>query len=158
MIKKLLLFTVLFGMFFQINVFAGGDVASPSSSDTPKTIEPEICWAWARDKINCSEFKIDTENFSPWSKKILNKAKEGWWSTVESANAILWTIIKNLIVVFWALSLLMMTIGGWMMIFHAGQESILTRWKWIFVWWVASLAIALSSWLVVKIVSYVLYK
>jgi len=153
MIKKLLLILILFGMFFQINVFAEWETAT----ETPSHEEPEICWAWARDKINCSKFVIETDNFSPGSKKILNKAQEGWWDTVKSANAILWTIIKNLIVVFWVLSLLMMTIGWWMMIFHAGQESILTRWKWIFVWWVASLAIWLSAGLIVKIVSYVLY-
>jgi len=156
MIKKILLILILFGIFFQINVFAE-DWWQASSDKWITHEEPEICWAGARDKINCSKFTINTENFSPGSKKILKKAQDGWWNTVESANAILWTIIKNLIVIFWALSLLMMTIGWWMMIFHAGQESILTRWKWIFVWWAASLAIWLSAGLIVKIVSYVLY-
>jgi len=128
-----------------------------AKKNAKKTEEPKICDWWPTDKINCASFTIDAGNFSPGSKKILNNAKSWNWDTVESANAILWTIIKNLIVVFWALSLLMMTIGGWMMIFHAGQESILTKWKWIFVWWVASLAIWLSAGLIVKIVSYVLY-
>jgi len=152
MIKKILISLLLFWLVFFQNTYAETTV---DNTNPPE--EPTVCETNPQNKINCSKFEIKTEIFSPGSKKILWEAKKGWWDTVESANAILWVVIKNLIVVFWALSLLMMTIGGWMMIFHSGQESILTKWKWIFVWWVASLAIWLSAGLIVKLVSYVLY-
>ena len=144
MIKKILIILLLFISFSSFSYW-----------DEKK--EPKICETNPQDKINCSKFEIKTSIFTPGEWKILAKAKEWWGDTKKSANAILWVIIKNLIVVFWVLSLLMMTIGWWMMIFHAGQESILTRWKWIFVWWVASLAIWLASWLIVKLISYILY-
>lgn len=148
MIKKILILLFLFWLAFSQNiyVYSADEIEKPTSCETN-----------AENKLICPEFEIKTDVFSPGSKKILWEAR-GWnWDTVKSANAILWVVIKNLIVVFWALSLLMMTIGGWMMIFHSGQESILTKWKWIFVWWVASLAIWLSAGLIVKLVSYVLY-
>lgn len=145
MIKRILILLIIFVSFGNYS-FAENNVE-----------EPKICDSNARNKINCSQFVIQTSNFSPGNKKILNQAKKWNWNTVKSANAILWVIIKDLIVVFWVLSLLMMTIGGWMMIFHSGQESLLTRWKWIFIWWVASLAIWLASGLIVKLVAYVLY-
>jgi hypothetical protein len=66
-------------------------------------------------------------------------------------------IIKNLIVAFWVLSLLMMTIGWWMMIFHSWQEWILTKWKSIFMYWIISLVVWLSSWIIVQVISYFLY-
>lgn len=108
-------------------------------------------------KINCPQFTIDTSTFSPWEWTILEKAREWEWDTVETANIILWTIIRNLIVVFWVLSLLMMTIGWGMMIFHVWQEAILTKWKSIFMYWIISLVVWLSSGIIVQLVSYFLY-
>jgi hypothetical protein len=149
MIKKLLLIILIC---INLNSFIYAD------GNKTWTWFIEICKDSPKDKINCPDYEIKTEIFSPGNKKILKKARDGNnWNTVKSANAILWTIMKNLIIAFWVLSLLMMTIGWWMMIFHSGQESILTRWKWMFIWWVASLAIWLSAGLIVKMVSYVLY-
>ena len=136
MFKKVLLFILLFSFSFWINNFG-----------------LNICNAG----INSAGFTIDTSDFSPWWTKLLDKVRAWWWNTTKSANIILWIIIKNLIIVFWVFSVLMMTIGWGMMIFHSWQESILTRWKWLFVWWVASLVIWLSSGLIVKMVSYFLY-
>jgi hypothetical protein len=113
-------------------------------------------WNWS-GKINCPQFTIDAWDFSPWSKKILDTARKWDWDSVKTTNLILGTIIKNLIVVFWVLSLLMMTIGWGMMIFHAGQESILTKWKSIFMYWIISLVVWLSAWIIVQVVSYFLY-
>ena len=116
----------------------------------------EKSWNWS-GKINCPQFTIDTWNFSPGWWTILEKAREGDWDTVKTANIILWTIIKNLIVVFWVLSLLTMTIGWGMMIFHVWQESILTKWKSIFMYWIISLVVALASGIIVQLVTYFLY-
>jgi len=72
-------------------------------------------------------------------------------------NTLLGVIIKNLIVIFWVLSLLIMTIGWGYMIFHAGEESLLSRWKSIFMYGLISLAIALSAWIIVQLITYILY-
>lgn len=144
MIKKILLILLIFWMFLWNFYTFWAD-------------EPKVCDTDPQHKINCSKFQIQTSVFSPGSKDILKEAKKWGWDTKESAKAILNVIIKNLIVVFWVLSLLMMTVGWWMMIFHAWQESILTKWKWIFMWWIGSLAIWLASGLIVKFVSYILY-
>lgn len=113
-------------------------------------------WSWS-SSINCPQFTIDTWKFSPGSGDVLEKARQWKWDTVQTANIILWTIIKNLIVVFWVLSLLMMTIGWGMMIFHVWQESILTKWKAIFMYWIISLVVWLSAGIIVQLVSYFLY-
>ncbi|MDQ7022611.1 MAG: hypothetical protein Q9M97_03660 [Candidatus Gracilibacteria bacterium] len=91
MIKKILLILLIFGIFVG-NSYADGDV-----EDVKKTDEPKICETDARNKINCSKFEIKTSIFSPGSKDILNKAKEGGGDTKESAKAILAVIIKTLL-------------------------------------------------------------
>jgi len=106
--------------------------------------------------ISSPKFTIDTDNFAPWWSNI-------WWtdikqnSTEGTMKVLLGVIIKNLIVIFWVLSLLVMTIGWGYMIFHAGEESLLSRWKSIFIYGLVSLVVALSAWIMVKLVSYILY-
>ena len=107
--------------------------------------------------INCPQFTIKTETFSPGWGGTLSKAKAWWWKTEETANILLWEIIRNLIVVFWVLSLFVITIGWGYMIFHSWEESLLTRWKTMLKYWVISLVIALSSWIMVKLVTWLLY-
>jgi hypothetical protein len=51
-----------------------------------------------------------------------------------------------------------MTIGWGYMIFHVWQDSLLSRWKTIFMYGLISLAIALSSWILVNVVSYLLFQ
>ena len=106
--------------------------------------------------ISSTDFTIDTETFSPWwSNPWGANVKQN--STEGTMKVLLWVIIKNLIVIFWVLSLLVMTIGWGYMIFHAGEESLLSRWKSIFIYGLVSLAVALSAGLMVKLITYILY-
>jgi len=114
-------------------------------------------WDEAKNCINRAEFTIKTEIFSPGWWETLRKAKIWWWKTEETSNIILWEIIRNLIVVFWVLSLFVMTIGWGYMIFHSWEESLLTRWKTMLKYWIVSLIIALSSGVMVKLVTWLLY-
>lgn len=152
--KKKLFITII----LAISILLWNSQINLVNADALKSLrEGDICSNSWTGKINCPQFQIETSNFSPWSGDILEKAKEWWWDAVGTANAILSLIIKNLIVVFWVLSLLMMTIGWGMMIMHAGQESILTKWKSIFMYWIISLVVWLSAGIIVKLVSYFLY-
>ena len=152
--KRKLFITII----LAISIFLWNSQMNLVNADALKALrESELCSSWWLDKINCPQFTIETSNFSPWSGDVLAKAKEGNWDAVATANAILTLIIKNLIVVFGVLSLLMMTIGWGMMIMHSGQESILTKWKSIFMYWIISLVVWLSAGIIVKLVSYFLY-
>jgi hypothetical protein len=50
-----------------------------------------------------------------------------------------------------------MTIGWWYMIFDWWDWALLWKWKTMFKVWIISIVIALSSWLLVKLVVYLLY-
>lgn len=148
MIKKLLIIFIILISLSINNVF------SETGSLRERCSEQVSEWS---QKINCPQFTIDVMDFSPGWWKVLKIAREWGWDTKHSANAILSVIIKNLIVAFGVLSLLVMTIGWGMMIFHVGQESILTKWKAMFMYWIISLIIALSSGIIIQLVSYFLY-
>ena len=148
MIKKLLIIFIILISLSINNVF------SETGSLRERCSEQVSEWS---QKINCPQFTIDVMDFSPGWWKVLEIAREWKWDTKHSANAILSVIIKNLIVAFGVLSLLVMTIGWGMMIFHVGQESILTKWKAMFMYWIISLIIALSSGIIIQLVSYFLY-
>jgi hypothetical protein len=142
-------------LFANGNSNENSDLDSNSNSNT--TEEAVKCTAFSTDKINCPQFKISVSNFSPWGEDILDEAKAWNWDTAKTANILLGVIIKNLIVVIWVFSLLIMTIGWGMMIFHAWQESILTKWKSMFMWWLWALVVWLCAGLIVQWVSYILF-
>lgn len=107
--------------------------------------------------ISSTGFIIPISTFSPGWNQIGGVDITNWQSTEGTLNTLLGVIIKNLIVIFWVLSLLIMTIGWGYMIFHAGEESLLSRWKSIFMYGLISLAIALSAWIIVQLITYILY-
>ncbi len=139
MLKKLIIWFIILLSWLQLNIYS---------------VSAEGC-SWS-GCISSTDFTIDTKNFAPGGSNIWGAdIKQN--STQWTMKALLWVIIKNLIVIFWVLSLLVMTIGWGYMIFHAGEESLLSRWKSIFIYGLVSLAVALSAWIMVKLVSYILY-
>ncbi len=139
MLKKIIIWFIILLSWFQFSTHS---------------VSAEGC-SWS-GCISSTDFSIDTNNFAPWGSNIWGTdIKQN--STEGTMKVLLGVIIKNLIVIFWVLSLLVMTIGWGYMIFHAGEESLLSRWKSIFIYGLVSLAVALSAWLLVKLVSYILY-
>lgn len=61
-------------------------------------------------------------------------------------------------IVFWVISLFIMTIGAGYMIIHHGDDELLSRGKWIFTAGITSLIIALSAYYIVDLVWYLLYR
>ena len=110
--------------------------------------------AW--DNLSKKEFTMDVADFTPFWKKII---EENWElkGTTETINTALELAMKNMIVIFWVLALWVMTIGGWFMIFNSWDEWLRTKGKTMFMWGVISLAIALSSGIIVQLVRYILY-
>ena len=132
MIKKLVLFIIFFFPFFS---WIGPVNAS------------ENCISWT---ICSPDFKISVGNISPWMRVH--------WSTAEkSANYVLWTIIQRLMVGLWSVSLLIMTVWAWYMILYTWQDELLTKWKSIFMSWIISLVVALSSYYIVTLLRFILY-
>ncbi len=78
-------------------------------------------------------------------------------SLEQRANWILWTIIQNLMVALWVLSVLIMTIWAWYIILNNWQDELLSKWKSIFMAWIYAMVIALTSYYLIAIVRYMLY-
>lgn len=93
---------------------------------------------------------INVDDIYPWKK--VNKG-----SSLETANWILWTIIQNMMVALWAISILVMTIWAWFMILNSWDESMLTKWKTIFMSWIYAIVIALASYYMIAIVRFLLF-
>lgn len=107
----------------------------------------------ASDKVQEADFMIETKLLF-WDSKI-----DTWTATTEELiNKTLWTIIQNLMIAMGSISLFIMTIWAWYMIFYNWQDDILSKWKSIFTWWVIALVVALTSYYMVAILRFVLYK
>lgn len=137
MIKKIILFLAVLYTFFSFN---------SSYADTKCTT-----WAWF-----CSpEFTINTGLFSVWWSWLKWDPESA--SAEKTINNTLWMIIQKLMIALWVISLFIMTIWAWYMILYHGEEEFLTKWKNIFIGWIVSLIIALSSYYIVNLVWYLLY-
>lgn len=134
MIKRLLIIFVLFFSLFSFTV----------AEDTP--------WDKSND-ITSSDFIIKVNDISPAWENLLSEDR----SAKKTAQNLLNTIVNKFIVAFWVLAMLVMTIGWGYMIMYHGQDELLSKWKSIFNAWLIALAVALSSWLLVKLVAYFLY-
>lgn len=106
-------------------------------------------WWWP-DDLTSTNFIINVNDISPW---IVSK----WNNTEERVNWLLWTLIQKMMIALWTLSILMMTVWGWYIVFHNWQDEILSKWKSIFMSWIYAMVVALSSYLLVSIVRYILY-
>ena len=144
MFKKVMIgFLVIMSLFLT-------QVETASAEDEVK----KCSWSWC---ISSTDFTISIKDLGVGWWKIGGVDVTSWNSTEETMWVLLGVIIKNLIVIFWVLSLLTMTIGWGYMIFHSGDDSLLSRWKSIFMYGLVSLAIALSSGLIVQLVTFILY-
>jgi hypothetical protein len=114
----------------------------------------------ARDNVckeswNCidkASFIINVNDVSPWMEVTPGN------NTKQNVNKALWTIIQSLMVALWSLALLIMTVGAGYMIMHSGRDELLSKWKAIFMSWVYALLVALSSYYLIAIIRYILYK
>jgi len=106
----------------------------------------------AKDDISSPSFMIKVNNISPWMEVTPGN------NTKQNVNKALWTIIQSLMVALWSLALLIMTVGAGYMIMHSGRDELLSKWKAIFMSWVYALLVALSSYYLIAIIRYILYK
>lgn len=104
---------------------------------------------WNND-LTSSWFTINVSDISPW-------IDSEWSDTEERINWLLWTIIQTMMIALWVLSVFIMTIWAWYIILHNWQDELLSKWKSIFMAWVYSMIIALSSYLIIYIVRQILY-
>ncbi len=81
----------------------------------------------------------------------------GWKSTSEWVNNVFGTVIQKLMVALWALSVLIMTVWGWYIILYHGQDELLSKGKSIFMSGVIALIVALSSYMIVGLLRFILY-
>lgn len=106
--------------------------------------------SWWPDDLTSTDFIINVDSISPW---INSK----WSNTTERVNWILWTLIQNMMIWLWILSVLIMTIWSGYIIFHNWQDELLSKGKSIFMSWVYAMIIALTSYYLISIVRYMLY-
>lgn len=135
MLKKIFLVFVLFFSFFSLS-FAADD----SSSQDPSSVD----------------FMINVWDLTPGWKAISSEAWE-WADSSKIWTTLLQSFINKLMIAFWVLSLLIMTIWAWYMIIYHGQDELLSKWKTIFTSWLIALIVALSAWILVKMLAYFLY-
>ena len=107
--------------------------------------------AWWWDDLTSDSFFINVWDFTPGDNSLVQGTAE------ETIDATLGTVIKSLMIVFWSIALLIMTIGAWYMILYHGNDELLSRWKTIFKAWILGLILALSSYYIVDFVRYILY-
>jgi hypothetical protein len=140
---------------------AKGELDSANNEfKSAKEAETELrCTDW-----NClteSSFMLDTTGtFWLWkSAAEWDKSDWNWTSPTakQGMNNLLWTIIQKLMIALGTISLLIMSVWAGYIILYHGQDEYLSKWKWIFVAWLTSLVIALSSYLLVSLVRFILY-
>jgi hypothetical protein len=93
--------------------------------------------------LTSSDFKVEVNQFFPWKKK--------------SASSLISQITSLLMIVLAAFSGLIMMVWGWYMMLARGDDSMLTKWKQIFLWWIIAMVVALSAYYIVLTVQYILY-
>jgi len=150
--KKILLALSILMLGFS---FSYAPVSAEQWVPTAPTAEEFNKQQQKNNDISSENFQINVWNITPTDASGLTN---NWGANSEDLiQNTLGLIIEKLITAFWVLSLLVMTIGAWFMIIYHGQDELLTRWKSIFSYGLISLAVALSAWLLVNFVSYLLY-
>ncbi len=130
MTKKILLLFIIFSSFF---VFSNNTITNANSND-----------------LTSKEYKIKTNTM--WVNKRIKKD-----TAKKTAQSLLSTIIEKIMIAFWTIALFVMTVGWWFMVFSHWKDELLNKWKTMFTAWVISLAVALSSWIIMKVVISLLY-
>ncbi len=143
---------LIFNIFLVISFFVGGILwanadATPTTApaDTRPCVADNTCF----DKPS---FEIDVSEWTPGGTEFLWKG-----SGKETLNLFLWTIVRRLMVALWIVSLFIMTIGAWFMITYGGNDNNLTKGKAILKAGLVSLFVALSSYTIITILTFILY-
>ena len=139
MIRKISILILVFFCFGSISFSFGDDSNQKSEWD-----------------ITGTGFMIDTSwsLFNFWNNSN-NSLKQ--WTSTQTINNTLWTIIQKLMIALWFISAFIMTIWAWYMILYHGQDEFLTKWKNIFMAWIISLVVALASYQLVSFIRFILY-
>lgn len=143
--KKILIFLLLL-IFSAWSTFA--DVVSESETET----EDAAILESLKSDLTSTSFVIDVSWISPGVDITDKSATTNW-----KVNYLLWTIIQKMMIALAVLSVLIMTVWGWYIILHNWQDELLSKWKSIFMSWVYSIVVALSSYYLIAIVRFVLY-
>lgn len=113
-------------------------------------------YTWdVENNIASTWFTIKVQELSPWWNSILKNTTST--SPKDTMLNILALIIEDLMVAIWVIAILVMTIWWGYMIMNAWQEDMTSKWKSIFKSWLTALVVALWSWLLVKLVAFLLY-
>lgn len=117
----------------------------------------EDCAEWSNwtEKWSC----IDQPSFEINTGKIFGgiSATASATDTRTGTNMLLGTIIEKLMVALGILSVLIMTVWGGYIILYHGQDELLSKGKSIFMSWVVALVVALSSYMIVGLLRFILY-
>lgn len=135
---------------YNANVQTARDAYDQANREFNQARENYCAESW--DCLDQSSFMIDTNDFVPGGKSI-----KTWSTAKENINKALWTIIQKLMVALWILSLFIMTIWAWYIILYHGQDELLSKWKSIFMSGIIALVVALTSYYLVSLVTYILY-
>lgn len=103
--------------------------------------------------ITSDDFIIEVWTFTPGGTQFLDEDA----TTASTVNNVLVTVLEKMIVIFGVLAAFIMTIGAGYMVFYHGQDDFLSKWKSIFISGIIALVVALSSGLLVKLFTYILY-
>lgn len=127
---------------------AKADAQKAAIDAAQKAHDEECAKSW--DCIEKANFTINVDDISP-GLKVNGK------SSKETVNNSLGKIIQTLMVWLGSLSLLIMTIGAGYMVAYHGQDELLSKGKSIFSSWIIALVVALSSYIIVELVSGILF-
>lgn len=105
------------------------------------------------DCIDMETFMIDTSIFSDGGKDIKVE-----WDSQATINKTLGTIIQKLMIALWVISLWIMSVWAWYIILYHGEDEYLSKWKSIITAGVIALIVSLSSYYMVNLLWYILYK
>ena len=137
-------FVLMFLAILTLSIFSNS-VSSSVYAEEPCT--------W-KDCISSDGFEISVWAITPGTAMTGTGGVDG---TKWSVGQFLATILEKLIIIFWVLSILIMTVGAWYMIIYHGQDEFLSKWKSIFVSGLIALAVALSAGVIVRLFAYLLY-
>lgn len=123
-------------------------LAQEKAQEAARDAACESSW----DCLDKPSFVINTWLFSTSGEWLKT------WEAKSTINGILGTIIQKLMIALWIIALFVMTIWAWYMILFRWEDEYLSKWKNIFIWWITALVVALSSYYLVNLVWYILYK
>lgn len=128
---------------------------SSKTSDSPsQSSSPSFKCEWWKDSLCSTSFKIDTNKFSPGWKWLNKTGNSGASKTIDN---FLSTTIQKLMVALWSIALLIMIVGAWFMILWAWKDDNVNKWKTIIKSWIIALVVALSSYMLVSFLRFILY-